>query len=449
MNPQPQSDMSEGDQDPRFVTLANEQVREAVGEKNCQNAETIDDLFNKVIGAIHPEVLAAIKAGGADLGEFTMDNMDLESWQIDIPLSPEQSDSEYHQPPQWHEERHRYNEIRCTSTEPNDTSLHDARAAAMVALARTRQHAQISQGLLSDPQTSPITPHYFHPPHTQAGVPWLQEHSQPQGQAMRDISQQKRAGRPFLSLQPTVPISEPMQDQSWRPNFTHQTTPQVAIPAFSKAPTQVPRAIAAAPPQSMHFANFAEAQQAAATRVIHHNYHPVANDSSFPQDQAARTFYIRRLYDAFADITQCIDSATVANFDLRWTTLSSGTSPYTPAMITTVCHALLAIAINLHTHGPICLNVYDQGKLENVYKSLDLTFRARIDKVCELMRISKARWGNLLKFEGLEMVAATAPLLIRQTRSNYHHNRNRQDDLVAGKETESGGMGNDDDENED
>ncbi|KAI4939537.1 uncharacterized protein J4E92_000823 [Alternaria infectoria] len=448
MNPQPEPDMSEGDQDPRFVTVANEQAKAAVGENNCQNAETIDDLFNRVIGAIHPEVLAAIKAGGADLGEFTMDNMDLESWQIDIPLSPEQSDSQYHQLPQWHEERNPYNEIRYTPTEPNDTSLDDARVAAVVAFARTRQHAQISRGLLSEPQTSPTTPQYIYPPYTQARVPWMQEQLQLQSQPMIDTSQQQVAGRQSMALRPTVPTPEPMQDQSWRLDFTRPTTPQVAIPAFSKAPTQIPRAIAAAPPQSMHFANFAEAQQAATTRVIHHNYHPLANDSSFPQDEAARRFYIRRLYDAFTDITQCIDSATVANFDLRWANLSSGTSPYTPAMITTVCHALLAIAINLHTHGPISLNVYDQGKLENVYKYRDLTFSARIDKVCELMRISKARCGNLLKFEGLEMVVATAPLLIRQTRSNYHHNRNRQDDLVAGKETEAEEMGHDD-ENED
>jgi len=91
MSPQPQPDMSEGDQDPRFVTLANEQAKDAAGEKVCQNAETIDDPFDKVIGAIHPKVLAAIKAEGADLGEFTMDNMDLESWQIDIPLSPDRA----------------------------------------------------------------------------------------------------------------------------------------------------------------------------------------------------------------------------------------------------------------------------------------------------------------------------------------------------------------------
>lgn len=41
--------------------------------------------------------------------------------------------------------------------------------------------------------------------------------------------------------------------------------------------------------------------------------------------------------------------------------------------------------------APVSLNVFDKGKLENVYKFRDLTFGARVDKVCELMRISKAR----------------------------------------------------------
>lgn len=44
-------------------------------------------------------------------------------------------------------------------------------------------------------------------------------------------------------------------------------------------------------------------------------------------------------------------------------------------------------------------------------------------------------------------MVATAPLLVRQTRSNYHHNRNRRDDLLAGKEREAGELEDDDDEN--
>jgi hypothetical protein len=46
--------------------------------------------------------------------------------------------------------------------------------------------------------------------------------------------------------------------------------------------------------------------------------------------------------------------------------------------------------------------------------------------------MSKARCGNLLKLDGLEMVVATAPLLCTQTTSNYKQNRTRQDNLVEG-----------------
>jgi hypothetical protein len=236
----------------------------------------------------------------------------------------------------------------------------------------------------------------------------------------------------------------------------HLTAPQAQLPSSAQVPTQAKHAIVATAPQSMEYANIAQVQQSAATRDIHHNYHPLAKDDSFPHDQAARTVYIRQLYDAFTDISQCLDSATVTNFDTRWATLSSGTSPYTPSMITTICHALLSIAINLHTHGPISLGIFDKGKLKNVYKYRHLTFSDRIAKVCELMRMSKARCGNLLKFEGLEMVVATAPLLVRQTGSNYYHNRRRQDHLVAGKDQlvagvkrDAGEMEDGDDDNED
>ncbi|KAH6882499.1 hypothetical protein BKA58DRAFT_434259 [Alternaria rosae] len=257
MNPQPQSDMMDYSmcgrtQDPRPFQQVNERVKDTAKTPYCQKAEeTIEDLFNKVMGAIHPEVLATIKAEGVHSDDFTMDNINIESWQTDNSLS------------------------------------------------RSRALASSSNC--------------------------------------------------YSAMKKKIRI------------------------------------------RNMDFANFAETQRAAATRVIHCNYLPLANDGRFPQDQAARTFYIRRLYEAFTDITQCIDSATVANFDLRWATLSSSTSPYTPAMITTICHALLSIANNLHTQGPISLNVFDKGKLENVYKFRDLTFGARVDKVCELMRISKTR----------------------------------------------------------
>jgi hypothetical protein len=146
------------------------------------------------------------------------------------------------------------------------------------------------------------------------------------------------------------------------------------------------------------------------------------------------------MYEAYVDIIQCIDRATVPNFDSFFATLSSNpsTSPITPFEISTICWNLLTIAIDLHTRGPVCLNVYDPAKLKNVYKYRKLEFSERIAKICELLRISKARCNSLLRLVGLGMVVATAPALCRQTMSNHLHNSRRQTDLIIGKNVVAG-----------
>ena len=163
------------------------------------------------------------------------------------------------------------------------------------------------------------------------------------------------------------------------------------------------------------------------------------------------------MYDAYVDITQCIDRATVANFDSHFATLSSNppTSPITPVMISTICWHLLTIAIDLHTRGPVSLNIYDPSKLKNVYTYRNLTFKARIDAVCELLKTSKARCASLIKLDGLEMVVANAPMLCRQTKTNHYSNGHRQgylatgNDAVAGKKRDASEMDSDEAEKTD
>jgi hypothetical protein len=428
-------DTSEQTHDPRLLAWNNEQAEHSLEELGSIDIGEADcDLLNAIIGNIDSARLAAINAQDINLDEFNIDNIDVDCLRADICLFPEQSVNQQQPQSRPQEEQNPYDKVGSTQTDLSidDTRLKDARFAA---LSRNRQHVQTLPHQYNEPQTPQSFLSQLCEPllvlqhHTQTQALWMQPESQPQSQ---------------------------QQGQLLQPVPAHLTAPQAQLPSSAQVPTQAKHAIVATAPQSMEYANIAQVQQSAATRVIHHNYHPLAKDDSFPHDQAARTAYIRQLYDAFTDITQCLDSATVTNFDTRWTTLSSGTSPYTPSMITTICHALLSIAINLHTHGPISLGIFDKAKLKNVYKYRHLTFSDRIAKVCELMRMSKARCGNLLKFEGLEMVVATAPLLVRQTGSNYHHNRRRQDHLVAGKDQlvagvkrDAGEMQDGDDENED
>ena len=72
-------------------------------------------------------------------------------------------------------------------------------------------------------------------------------------------------------------------------------TRKAQSPAQAQVSAQTTQPVAAAVPSAMGFESFAEAKQAAATRVILHNYTPPVNDSSLPKDDddATRKVYIR------------------------------------------------------------------------------------------------------------------------------------------------------------
>ncbi|CAI9629901.1 unnamed protein product [Alternaria burnsii] len=306
--------------------------------------------------------------------------------------------------------------------------------------------------------------------HAQAQTPWLQHDSVPQGRHMQDINQQQYAAHqyttsalsekasteplgglyyPSLGTYSAVPSSvmatELKASKKSSGDWTQKepaATRKAQSPAQAQVSAQTTQPVAAAVPSAIGFKRFAEAKQAAVTRVILHNYTPPVNDSSLPKDDddATRKVCIRQMYDAYVDITQCIDRATVANFDSHFATLSSNppTSPITPVMISTICWHLLTIAIELHTCGPVSLNIYDPAKLKNIYTHRSLTFEARIDAVCELLKLSKARCARLLKLDGLDMVVANAPMLCRQTKANHFSNGHRQSYLAAGNDAVAG-----------
>lgn len=435
--PQPQPytidhNMSQQTQDPDYLEKVNEQAVDTFYEFNCTDMEESNrGLDDALMGNVVSYTLTAINAQNTNLDDFNVDEIDYETLNANIFPFPGlhgllQEQSVHEQQPQPWPQR---------SNQP-----------------QTPQ--SFLQQLIASPQ--PVQQS-----RVQTQAPWVKQESPSRGR-LQGILQQLETARQYTTSHLTVPTPTERQGELRYPIPALQTAtpshamaadkktsnessgdkkqkkasaaPQAQLPASAQVPAQAPRPIAAAAPQAMQFASFAEFQQAAATRFVPHNYIPPADDNSFPQDQAARKSYIRQLYDAYVDITQCIDRATVANFDSHWETLSSNpsASPITPAQITTICWKLLSIAIDLHTRGPICLNVYDQAKLKNVYKFRGLKFSERIDKVCELMRMSKARCGSLLKLDGLEMVVATASLLCTQTASNYKQNRNRQDNLVEG-----------------
>lgn len=455
---------------------------------------------NGLLGKDDLDILVAtVHVQDAILNGFDPNNVDYENINADISYS---ADLKYVL-----EDR----DIMAQQQQPHSQQKHDSHNQAQftytnrIVDARSQDSCSADTGRIS--QLGQQWPPWSHPPriplgvlqrsyaslqpvqlsHAQAQTPWLQHDPVPKGRHMQDINQQQyTAHQCTTSLLSETASTEPLGGLCYPSPGTYSALPSSATatkmkaskkssgdrtqkepattqkaqpPTKAQVPAQMTQAIAAAVPSAMEFKSFAEAKQTAATRVILHNYTPPINDSSLPKDDddATSKVYIRQMYDAYVDITQCIDRATVANFNSHFATLSSDppTSPITSVMISTICWHLLTIAIDLHTRGPVSLNIYDPAKLKNVYTYRNLTFKARIDAVCELLKLSKARCASLLKLDGLEMVVANAPMLCRQTKTNHSSNGHRQgylatgNDAVAGKKRDASEMDSDEAEKTD
>ncbi|CAN9176501.1 unnamed protein product [Alternaria sp. RS040] len=427
-------------------------------------------------------LVATVHAQDAILDGFDPNNIDYENINADISYSAdlkyvlEDRDIMAQQQQPHSQQRHdSHNQAQFTYTNRTvDARSQDSCSADIARISEPgqqwRPESHPPQAPLRVLQRSYASPQPVQLSHAQAQTPWLQHDSVPLGRHMQDINQQQYAAHQYT----TSPLSEKASTETlgglYYPSLgTYSAVPSSVMatemkaskkssgdwtqkepaatrkaqsPAQAQVSAQTTQPVAAAVPSAIGFKGFVEAKQAAVTRVILHNYTPPVNDSSLPKDDddATRKVYIRQMYDAYVDITQCIDRATVANFDSHFATLSSNppTSPITPVMISTICWHLLTIAIELHTRGPVSLNIYDPAKLKNIYTHRSLTFKARIDAVCELLKLSKARCARLLKLDGLDMVVANAPMLCRQTKANHSSNGHRQSYLAAGNDAVAG-----------
>ncbi|KAH7066310.1 hypothetical protein BKA63DRAFT_396274, partial [Paraphoma chrysanthemicola] len=182
------------------------------------------------------------------------------------------------------------------------------------------------------------------------------------------------------------------------------------------------------------FANYAQASNAFAERVIPHNWKAPANDKTMPTSQADREKYVRQILAAFVDISECHDATTTESFQDRWASLSEGRSPYTTNMIEVVCWTMLDMAIALHERGPVVLRVFDDSKLKNAQKSRNLTFAQRIGFICDLLRLTKSRCETLLDYDDLDMTVAAPAQMISMAKTNKKQNIKRQIVLMNGRE---------------
>jgi hypothetical protein len=197
-------------------------------------------------------------------------------------------------------------------------------------------------------------------------------------------------------------------------------------------------AVPTEPIAGLHFANRAEAQQAFAQRKVAWTWKAPQPDFTMPLIQQDREKYILQLLAAFKDTSTCQDSGTAISYEERWANLAAGQSTYTPQQLETVCWKLLETALKIHSHGPASLRIFDDGKLKTVHMSRKLNFAARIQLVCDLLRLSKSRCETLLAFDDVEMTVGAPAQMIAMAKTNKKQNRKRQGQLIKGREVLKG-----------
>jgi hypothetical protein len=248
------------------------------------------------------------------------------------------------------------------------------------------------------------------------------------GPAMRNPFPQHKYALPTQSYQPT-----PQQRQSHvLPNLFRGPT-IAPIPA-----NQLPASPAASDtqdqPQGLYFKNLAQAKHALETRVMSANttWEPDTTDSTIPRNDNQQAKYVVQVLSAMKDISVAQDSTR------HWPRSPADAKQpyYHPSHVEKVCWVLISKAVALHTQGPRTLATYDPSALRNARIEQRLSFAARIDAMCALLRFSKSRCDRLMKGETFEIVVGAPQHLLNQSRMNKDQNQIKQGRLKKGIEAE-------------
>jgi hypothetical protein len=248
------------------------------------------------------------------------------------------------------------------------------------------------------------------------------------GSDMRNAFPQSEYALPSQGYQPI-----PQQKQSLPlPNLFR--APTIAPTSANQLPASPAASDTQDQPQGIYFKNLAQAKHALETRVMSANttWEPDTTDPSIPRDDNQQAKYVLQVLSAMKDTSVAQDSTR------HWPRGADDAKLpyYHPSHVEKVCWVLISKAVALHTQGPRTLATYDPSALRNARIEQRLTFSARIDAMCALLRFSKSRCDRLMKGETFEIVVGAPQHLLNQSRMNKDQNQIKQGRLKKGIEAE-------------
>ncbi|OSS53073.1 hypothetical protein B5807_02275 [Epicoccum nigrum] len=179
----------------------------------------------------------------------------------------------------------------------------------------------------------------------------------------------------------------------------------------------------------LSFSSLRDAEVAMTSRYVEHDWEPPAPDDSIPNTHIERSQYVLDMLTAFQDISACKDNQSGYSFIKRWLTADY----YNVQDIEKVCWHILSVAERLHTEGPSALNIFCAEAQRKVYVSRNLTFKERIEAICDCLKYTKNMCDNLMKAEGIETLVGSPKVKMNAARTMVPQNAKRQQWMAQGR----------------
>jgi hypothetical protein len=178
--------------------------------------------------------------------------------------------------------------------------------------------------------------------------------------------------------------------------------------------------------------HFSSLSQAIAAMPFRDYWRPVT-DHTIPTNDLQRQQWVLLLLQAINNTTNVCDAQGLV-FQNRWYKPGVGPSTFYSAESKEIlAWDILALVEALHREGGSVLVAFNQQFWTQAKKERHWTFSERMQKITELLAISKARCDKLLAGAGLQSVVSRPEDLIKTTRSNGVQNGKRQRILEAGR----------------
>ncbi|KAF3039685.1 INO80 complex subunit E [Didymella heteroderae] len=122
-----------------------------------------------------------------------------------------------------------------------------------------------------------------------------------------------------------------------------------------------------------------------------------------------------------------------SSFRKRWSPAALAKRwPVSLEAMEAICWIIAKMARQYHRDGPAFLNLFDELHQARANRNQDLTFEERIETICTVLLISKARVDKCLKYESLGSLVAFPLSILGMSIANRPFNNTRKAKLEAG-----------------